>query len=779
MKQYILYVFCLLMCFFIACNDDAKNTFPTGILYLNVEEDATMLTKAENAVTYESLQVAILQGEEDAQDTVKVFNDYLKDVKSQRLILPIGKYTIAVRSNGIEGAGWETPLYMGQEEVEVKQGEITNTKVVCTIANTKVSVIYEDALKDYFTDYQTTVSNPSGTLLYTRDEYRSGFFTPEKLTVQLKLVNKDGNEFVMKKVYPEIEPQYHYRFIYAISNDDTSDQGGFNVDIDVDKNLQEITYNIFIKKEELTYAGEPSFDIEGFTDGVYDHNVVDNAPEKGKIQLKYKLGKNNKLQSFKVTTDSPTLIAAGLNSFDLMKDDDVANASKYGFEALPKEPSETSSLYVTYSLDLSGIVTYLEAINEKPTLHTFTVDLLDDKFQETSVVFAIKIKPDVDALVDDPVCWSTFVVLKGVCIDNTSYFKIQKGNDESSIKNIKTIRRGQDGEMVALVTGLEPNNTYKYWIASEENIDLKCTPSDIIMDESSEVPNLKFDEWCTLTGKAPIVGNKQYPSPNLNGNDVYWESGNLGAAAAGAVLTQSTTIVATKSSQFAAKLSSLRAEKIGMGAFAAGSIYSGYPKSVDTDGAELKYGRQYSGFPTHLRGYYRYEPGVIDNEYNAEISGRSDKDQCFIYIALSIKDYDLQSKCPVKQSGINKINVIPFDKNDPNIFAYGEYVSQKTENLTGKEDPNIIEGSGYAPFDITLKYRKGKMPTEKDQVYIILVATSSKAGDYFTGSTSSVLYVDEFSLDYDYDAASFADTEFKGLNPINIKDLNSININDK
>lgn len=771
MKQYILYVFCLLMCFFIACNDDAKNTFPTGILYLNVEEDATMLTKAENAVTYESLQVAILQGEEDAQDTVKVFNDYLKDVKSQRLILPIGKYTIAVRSNGVEGAGWETPLYMGQEDVEVKQGEITNTKVVCTIANTKVSVIYENALKDYFTDYQTTVSNPSGTLLYTRDEYRSGFFTPEKLTVQLKLVNKDGNEFVMKKVYPDIEPQYHYKFIYSISNDDTSDQGGFNVDIDVDKNLQEITYNIFIKKEELTYAGEPSFDIEGFTDGVYDHNVVDNAPEKGKIQLKYKLGKNNKLQSFKVTTDSPTLIAAGLNSFDLMKDDDVANASKYGFEALPKEPSETSSLYVTYSLDLSGIVTYLEAINEKPTLHTFTVDLLDDKFQETSVVFTIKIKPDVDAYVEEPICWSTFAILKGVCVDEKSYFRIQIGDDESNVKDIKEITRDKNGVMSTLLIGLDVNKTYKYWIMSDENISMKCNIMNIPIKKPSDVPNIGFDDWCmdNQRNPNPFSPIREYHSPNafVSGgvSKYYWDSGNRGAIAAGGVLTSPTNIVATNNSKKAALLTSGYPEMASMGAYAAGSIYTGYVSSVSTSGAKLKYGRIYSGFPTHMRGYYKYEPGEIDTRYNEKINTDGTLDQCHIYIALSTKDFDLESLT----TNIPK-SVVPFNKDDASILAYGEFISQKTENLTGKEDLNIIKDSGYAPFDIILKYRKGKMPTAMEPIYIIIVATSSKAGDYFTGSRSSVMYVDEFSLDYDYDAASFADTEFKDLNPININD---------
>ena len=108
MKHYIKvwYSLCLLIGLLASCNEDG-NLVPTGTLYLNVEEDQTLQTRATSEVTYESLQVAILQGEED---TLKVYNDYLTEVKGQRLVLPVGKYTVAVRSNGADGVAWETPL---------------------------------------------------------------------------------------------------------------------------------------------------------------------------------------------------------------------------------------------------------------------------------------------------------------------------------------------------------------------------------------------------------------------------------------------------------------------------------------------------------------------------------------------------------------------------------------------------------------------------------------------------------------------------------------------
>lgn len=749
MKQYILYVFCLLMCFFVACNDDAKNTFPTGILYLNVEEDATMLTKAENAVTYESLQVAILQGEEDAQDTVKVFNDYLKDVKSQRLILPIGKYTIAVRSNGVEGAGWETPLYMGQEEVEVKQGEITNTKVVCTIANTKVSVIYENALKDYFTDYQTTVSNPSGTLLYTRDEYRSGFFTPEKLTVQLKLVNKDGNEFVMKKVYPEIEPQYHYKFIYSISNDDTSDQGGFNVDIDVDKNLQEITYNIFIKKEELAGAGQPSAKLSSeFNDGTYTFKRTDETPNPAanSIWLDYTLGSNNALQSFIVTMDSPTL---GKSRFDITK----GEGSEIGFPALPDSSVHNSdSRYVTYRMDLTDIVTHLGCQDNQPTIHNFTVDLLDDKFQETSITFAIKMMPDVAAYVENPICWTSFAVLKGVCEGENLYFILQEKGDDNSIIEIKTVNNDKKGNITSLVTGLKHGIEYSYWLASEDDLTMSCEPVSFSTHTPLDVPNLSLDDWGERTGKGALSTNVDYKCAQGNNStgDVYWESGNRGAKSGKKTLLQGEGEDVKKGK--AAKLTSQWAGVQGFGgAFSAGSIFSGYVESVSTKGANLVYGQLFNGFPTALKGWYKYHPGIINWVSNSETT-TSELDEAIIYIALTTSQSHLQSYRD------DIANVKTFNSEGDNVIAYGELRIQN-ENTTE-----------YQNFTIPLVYKSSKMPETKTDVYLIIMASSSVKGDFFTGSTDSWMLLDELGLVYDYDPDSFVGTEFQGMPYKNIND---------
>ena len=74
--------------------------------------------------------------------------------------------------------------------------------------------------------------------------------------------------------------------------------------------------------------------------------------------------------------------------------------------------------------------------------------------------------------------------------------------------------------------------------------------------------------------------------------------------------------------------------------------------------------------------------------------------------------------------------------NDKSIIAYGELPKAKLSPAQAMAQ--------YEKFSIDLLYRDlTRKPT-----YILIVCSASKYGDYFTGSTSSVLLLDEFDLIY-------------------------------
>lgn len=103
MKLYIFACLCSLILWGVSCDEESVG-IPTGALYLGIEEDATLLTKAESAVTNESLRVDIIAAE---GDTIKSYSDYIDEVKGKKIVLPVGTYTISVKSNQSEEAGWE------------------------------------------------------------------------------------------------------------------------------------------------------------------------------------------------------------------------------------------------------------------------------------------------------------------------------------------------------------------------------------------------------------------------------------------------------------------------------------------------------------------------------------------------------------------------------------------------------------------------------------------------------------------------------------------------
>ena len=738
MKQYIISLLLLtgLLC---SCNDDSNGGVPTGVLYLNIDEDQTLLTKAQSEVTNESLRVDIIKA---SGDTLKSYKDYLTEVKGEKLILPVGKYAVSVSSNHSGEAAWETPFYQGCDTVEVAAGVITAAKVVCKIANTKVKVGYGSGIKDKFLNYEAAVSNSSGTLTYERDEHRAGYFTPEKLNIDLRLVNNAGNEFHLRRVLEEVEPQHVYTFQFHISSEEEDDNdAGADFDITVDKRVDSVFCKIFIKEEELINSGIPKCELVGssWKDRLYSHKIGDKAPEAGELLFNYSIGSSRKLKSMVIKTTSQDFVT--LPSFDLCDPNDADVAHGLGFPMLPSNPSQVGEKYNTYSLDLSSLVTSLHLQDDKPTEHVFTVELMDDIHQITTTSFTIKVRGEVKMGTEQPICWHTFTILKGSG-DESCYFEFQKENGGKIEIFKEQIKRDEDGYMYALVMGLETGVSYTYWVTTGEDSAEKI---EFRLEEPMIVPNLTFDAW-----NSQKLGILNIPTwfPNNSLSNLYWDSGNTGANTVSEKNpTSPENEIIVKENGKAVKLET----KVVMSVLASASVFTGSFKGIDGTNGILSFGQEYKSRPTSLTGYYQYTPIPIDNVGDNRPAGinKGDMDQCIIYVALCSKaSYEVRT---------NPKNLSLFNPNDPSVIAYGE--------LTAGEKIKGEEKNGYKSFSIPIIYRDTITPKS-----IVIVAAASRYGDYFTGGEGSTLYLDELELKYDYDEDLLKDASepFKNLNPIDI-----------
>jgi len=227
-----------------------------------------------------------------------------------------------------------------------------------------------------------------------------------------------------------------------------------------------------------------------------------------------------------------------------------------------------------------------------------------------------------------------------------------------------------------------------------------------------QLDNMDFDAW-------HADGKCWFPWA-LDGIQV-WDSANKATSSfTGSATTPDETFVAVEGEgKKACKLESSYA----LVKFAAGSVFTGSFVGLQGLGAELAWGVPFSVRPTGLKGYaaYRTTPITDTDSAHGDLKGQNDTG----HILMFLTDWDDQFHVIS-----DKKQFVDFD-NDPAIIAYGRFALSETTD-------------GYVPVTLDLEYRSTRIPK-----YVVVVASSSALGDYFTGGRGSTLWLDELEFTYD------------------------------
>lgn len=281
------------------------------------------------------------------------------------------------------------------------------------------------------------------------------------------------------------------------------------------------------------------------------------------------------------------------------------------------------------------------------------------------------------------------------------------------------------GSFSACIEGLNTLSEYEVIAYSGD----ATTPVKRVMTEDTfELPNGDFEEWSVING---IV------CPYAADGTPFWGSGNDGAAMASTTLTESTTDVRPGTTgSYAASLQSKKAALMGIGKFAAGNIFLGeFGGLVGLDGL-VNFGRPCTARPVALHGWVKYNCGVIDELGRVPSSRpelkKGDNDEGQIMIAVgnwTAEEYGGSADCPVVVN--TKDESTYFNKSGKNVIGAGEMI------LTESTD-------GWLEFTLPLDYTT----TSEVPTHMIIIFTGSRFGDYFTGSTQSLMLVDDVELVY-------------------------------
>ncbi len=402
---------------------------------------------------------------------------------------------------------------------------------------------------------------------------------------------------------------------------------------------------------------------------------------------------------------------------------------------------------LTYDVSESGNSTIIVSADASGNTYTYNINVAD--FGHVLIDAADLGGEDAGNV------WSNKVLLSGSLsgletfdIANVSFEYKSAVEDayhsiHASLAEAKT-RAVEDSYRVnAQLGGLTPDTRYSYRLVYDDGIDrYTSTERTFITESQTPLFNGSMDEWYQRPASG-FTRRAQWfacSSEYFAANGTWWDSSNRGTTEGAGWLanrnptTSESTIVHTQGGK-AARLASTSAINI----FAAASLYAGTFNSLQgTSGAKLDWGRPFTSRPVALKGWFRYDSGIIDYVGNntpkeaAIIKGQT-PDMCSAYIALVHVDNPNQNGTAFTVDN-TKMTTFPDWNTDSRVIAYAALPDADC----------VSTNEEWKQMNLVLDYKN----TTLKPTHIIVVFAASKYGDYFTGSTSSKLYIDDLELVY-------------------------------
>ena len=664
-----------------------------------------------------------------------------------------GDYVCNAWTGDSVSASFSSKFYRGQQNFTINQDQNTSLLVKCNIANVVVSVD-PSALEIGLSDLKITFTTTKGELAFDKENIpvdKGYFMTPSpevkekdaeayerNTTVNVKVegTQQDGSAYTKAYEIKNVQRAHEYRVSLSKEPGQITDGGAL---------IQLVIKDIPIIEDTVDVFAAPNIRGIGFD---IEEPVNQIASKEMRVGIRAFFG---------IKTATMTLGQSFNNTglegkLDLL-DADVRNTLTAkginvvtGTKAQDAETGETvEELYVT----ISG--NYIATLPNREDLFDITFDATDahDQLNSRTLTFYNNqaAAPDADpVMMDDPTASSdpmtilaTKVTLTGMLNEPTlaDYgveYREAGASDWTRVSvkatnsRRKAIAKAKGTAFSLTLTGLKPATTYEYRAYGDDFAGKSVRT--FTTEGKFEIPNSSFEEWNTYSAKT-MLGTKDVVIPwGVGDKSVsFFGSGNEGSATANITLTNKSTNM-VHSGTYSAKLES----KSALGMLAAGNLFIGeYVRTDMTDGV-LSLGRPYNGsHPTKLRVWVNYRPGgdvsvKQGNEGYIDdmVSGGTDQGQ--IYVALSVGPVDIRTK-----ESDRKL----FNPDDDQILAYGQITWKEAFGPDGQL--KMVE----IPFTYNERAHS-KVPT-----HLIVTSCASKFGDFFSGSSSSVMYLDDMELIYE------------------------------
>ena len=718
-RKILIIQLCIFIVALVSCKEDTGIADAEGVLKLSVgvsdkvEVVSRSLAEEEQNVLGENCKIRIYSGETLVQKYQGIDN------LPAEIALANGNYSVRVTAGDSVAASFEQRFFEGIKEFAIAKGETSTVEVNCGIANTVVAIAWDQSLQEVFKgDCQVTITSATGELVYSSaNADAKGYFSlPEdnrKLTCKFSATTLGGEEYVRTTELSDVKDATLYNLTYSYSSVEQGPTGGAALQIQIDETpLIEEEHVITIKQrpvitckdgEETTYDLEQPMYLEL------------NAQKDFYVQV----ATSSTLNSLMIQNENFKQWGFIVNQFDMLSLEGQEEALKqFGISVYEKKQTLAGDVWtILFAKKLVAQMTGAEG-----SVFT-TIEAVDAAGKSRKVVWNI-VASNATVVTDEIIpyeVWTSKATLRGTvttALESVPKFRYRAKNTADWTTVEATL---VENAFSKEITGLTPGTTYEYQAMDGEKAS--SITYEFTTETAFQPENASFEY---VSGSCPlwIYGE---------GQSMWWDSGNKGSSMGSKNLTTQDGSI-YKDGKYSLKLASTSI----LGNFAAGNVFTG--QFLGTESLKygiLGWGRPCTSRPKALKVWVRYTPGTVD--FGGHIA-KGESDNGIIYVAVgdwqsTDSSYGAEWPVVVRTKGPSL-----FDPHDSGTIGYGEQIFTEnygTDTETSMKEITIpLDYEGYGGYD-----RKPKS--------IIIVAAASRYGDYYEGSTSSVMWLDDMELIYE------------------------------
>lgn len=701
-----------------------------------IRGDVKVVTRAIGENELVSLKENCIVYIENSKGVIKKYKGV--DNIPQNIRLKTGQYVAEAWSGDSVSASFDKKFYRGYEKFEMGEGSNALT-LKCNIANVLVSIDPE-SLNVNLQDMKVTFSHSRGELVFDSsniDGETKGYFMMPNADKDLKYViegkKPDGSAYKKEGVIAGVQRAHEYSMKITQDQSVITDGGAW---------IKITIADIPVIEDEVEIFPAPA--VNG-VDYLIEDQIISTDRDFKDVQVYVRgyFGLNSLIADY---SSNFTGLTSGEN---ILGNTVITELRNKGIIVERNESEDAASsqesgkvkvdeVYITFTK------AFLDALPASSEEYAVTFTAADAQGKTGSAVLrfantedAIDYRPVAAVPVADSydpmAILATSATLTGQVFDaNAANYGIKYRKQGATEWQSAAADAGTRASVLktytATLKGLDPGTTYEY-IAYCDGFDSKEVYT-FTTESIFSIPNASFENWSTYSAST-LLGTKNVTLPWSVGDKEasFWGSGNEGAATANMTLTDKSTDM-LHSGTYSARLES----KSAMGMLAAGNIFVGSYVRTDGTNGVLSLGREYNGsHPAKLRVMANYRPasGVKIKSGNEEFcpdgfAGGTDHGQ--IYVALTTEKVEIRT---------NPNNRKLFNKDEECVLAYGEQTWTSAFGPDGQ----------LQQIDIPIVYNDRAKTTKP--IYLVIVVSASKYGDFFSGAAGSVMYLDDFELIYE------------------------------